>query len=181
MKSPNLQNLIISVLLSIIILLPSKSFSANIDKDSLINSANAERANRNISTLSENELLDSAALQKAQNMFANNYFDHYSPTGVSPWDFILANGYDYTFAGENLAMDFATSSGVQKAWMASPTHAKNILNPDFDEIGIAVVEGTINNNQTTLVVQMFGSKTDPDVLGIFDSKLIQTINQFLGI
>ena len=40
--------------------------------------------------------------------------------------------------------------------MNSPTHRENILRKDYSEVGFAVVNGTLNGEQTTLVVQMFG-------------------------
>ena len=43
------------------------------------------------------------------------------------------------------------------AWMASPTHKDNIVNPKYTEIGLAVVPGTIQGQETVLVVQLFGA------------------------
>jgi hypothetical protein len=93
-------------------------------------------------------------------MFAKNYWAHNSPTGTTPWDFITASGYKYVVAGENLAKNFSTSQAVVNAWMASPTHKDNIVKPSYKEIGFAVVNGTLNGEETTLVVQMFGSSTE---------------------
>ncbi|MCG2685812.1 CAP domain-containing protein, partial [Candidatus Parcubacteria bacterium] len=74
------------------------------------------------------------------------------------WYFIVGVGYDYLYAGENLAKDFSHSSGVVDAWMNSPTHRENLVNPRYEDIGLAVVNGTLNGVETTLVVQMFGRK-----------------------
>ena len=49
------------------------------------------------------------------------------------------------------------------AWMNSPTHRANIMNPRYEEIGIAVVDGLLNGIETTLVVQMFGTPTTSTV------------------
>ena len=43
--------------------------------------------------------------------------------------------------------------------MASPTHRANIMNSKYNEIGIAVIDGTLEGYETTLVVQMFGSQS----------------------
>jgi hypothetical protein len=97
-------------------------------------------------------------------MFSNNYWAHFSPQGKSPWDFIVGAGYTYTLAGENLAKNFNDSVGVVDAWMNSPSHRENLLKPGYKEIGFAVVNGTLNGEETTLVVQMFGATTKTDLV-----------------
>ncbi len=41
--------------------------------------------------------------------------------------------------------------------MASPTHRENILHSEYEETGLAVVEGTMDGKETILVVQLFGT------------------------
>lgn len=67
-------------------------------------------------------------------------------------------GYKYSVAGENLARDFADTPSMMDAWMASPTHKANIVNPKYKEIGIAVINCSLLGSDTALVVQMFGSQ-----------------------
>src|SRR5262249_8899486 len=50
------------------------------------------------------------------------------------------------------------SSGVVDAWMASPSHRDNLMKPTYREVGFAVVNGNLLGEDTTLVVQMFGTK-----------------------
>jgi hypothetical protein len=57
-----------------------------------------------------------------------------------------------------LARDFADASSAVSAWMASPTHRENILSPKYKDIGISVVEGSLNGVDTTIIVQLFGTK-----------------------
>ncbi len=131
--------------------------TSNIDQHQLITLTNEQRAKFNLPPVTENSLLDLAAQAKAKNMFEENYWAHYSPSGKDPWGFILSSGYKFSYAGENLARNFYTSSEVVDAWIASPSHKENIVNPKYHDIGIAVVEGVLNGQKTTLVVQMFGS------------------------
>lgn len=131
--------------------------SSNVDVVKLIELTNKERQKQGLETLSENEALKRAASLKAQNMFSENYWSHFAPSGKSPWDFILGSGYKFTYAGENLAKNFYNSEDVVAAWMESPTHRDNLLSPKYHDIGIAVVEGVLNGQKTTLVVQEFGS------------------------
>ena len=132
-------------------------FASDINIQEVIDITNQYRLERGLTELQTNSLLNEAARQKAAHMFANNYWAHYSPDGTSPWWFFKNNGYSYTYAGENLARDFGDSQEVVKAWMASPTHKDNIVSSKYKEIGVAVVDGILNGEETTLVVQMFGT------------------------
>lgn len=131
--------------------------TGNIDQKKLIELTNVERAKQGLGPVLENEALNKAASLKAVNMLEENYWAHFAPSGKSPWDFILGAGYKFTYAGENLAKNFTNSDDVVAAWLASPTHRENLLNSKYRDIGIAVVEGTLNGQQTILVVQEFGS------------------------
>ena len=131
--------------------------NSDIDQKAVIELTNKEREKMGLSDLKENEALDKAAAAKAANMFSENYWAHYAPSGKTPWDFIMGSGYKFTFAGENLAKNFYKSNEVVAAWMASPTHRDNLLNGNYKDIGIAVVEGVLNGQKTTLVFQEFGT------------------------
>ncbi len=129
----------------------------NLDQKKIIELTNTERQKLGLSPVSENEELDKAASAKADNMFTENYWAHFAPSGKSPWDFILGAGYRFTFAGENLAKNFYSSDDVVKAWMNSPSHRENLLNSKYKDIGIAVKMGVLNGQNTVLVVQEFGT------------------------
>jgi uncharacterized protein YkwD len=131
--------------------------STSMSVKDLISLTNVERAKNGLSALKENAELDQAASAKAQNMFAENYWAHYSPSGKDPWGFILAAGYKFTYAGENLAKNFHSASDVVVAWMNSPTHRENLLNPHYTDIGMAVADGNLQGSDTILVVQEFGA------------------------
>jgi len=92
---------------------------------------NELRATNGLGALNWNDNLSSAAKLKADDMVSNNYFEHTSPTGRNAWDFLLSSGYNYKFAGENLAIDFTNITDAQKAWENSPTHLKNILSAEM--------------------------------------------------
>jgi hypothetical protein len=126
----------------------------------LVEYTNEQRVNNGLKPLIYNQKLATAAANKAQNMFANNYWAHFGPNGETPWQFITASGYRYESAGENLAKNFLYSKNVVSAWMNSPTHRENMLRKDFTEVGFAVVDGGLVGEQTTLVVQMFGRPSE---------------------
>ncbi len=132
-------------------------FSSSITPEKIIELTNIERSNSNLGMLRENRLLSEAARQKAADMFAFNYWAHVSPSGRTPWAFFNDAGYKYQYAGENLARDFSDPQAVVTAWMNSPSHRENIVNSKYQEIGVAVVNGTLQGVETTLVVQLFGT------------------------
>lgn len=149
--------LAVTILFTIIFNISSLSFASAASSSSLISLANSSRAEAGLGSLSSNGQLESAALAKANDMLTNQYFAHTSPQGKNPWDFIKAAGYSYVYAGENLSIGYSDNTELHNAWMNSPTHRENIMSPNFREIGIAVLEGSYEGENTTIVVQMFGS------------------------
>lgn len=137
---------------------PETSFFADVTKTGLFELANSAREQLGLKPLNENPVLDTAAYLKAKHMMENDYFAHYSPEGVTPWYWLEISGYGYRMAGENLAIGFVESEQVHSAWMDSGSHKKNILNPDFQEMGIAVLRDNFQGKETTLAVQFFGTK-----------------------
>jgi uncharacterized protein YkwD len=131
-------------------------FASSITPSEVISQTNEERQKAGLSTLTLNAELSQAALAKGQDMMNDQYWAHIAPDGTDPWYFMKEAGYKYSVAGENLARDFGDTPTMVRAWMASPTHRANILNPKYQEIGIAVIDGELLGYDTTLVVQMFG-------------------------
>jgi uncharacterized protein YkwD len=132
--------------------------ASDITADSVVKLVNKARSSADVAQLKVNDLLQKAAEKKAQDMIDNDYFAHVSPQGKTPWDFIDKAGYNYLYAGENLAINYTDAEQQQQAWMDSPLHRKNILNPQYQEIGVAVKNGKINGQMTTITVQEFGAK-----------------------
>jgi hypothetical protein len=140
-------------------------FASNITPNEVIDRTNEERVKQGLGTVTFNENLSQAALAKAQDMINDQYWAHVAPDGKEPWAFMKEANYEYQVAGENLARDFGTTPDMMAAWMASPTHRANIVNPKYTEIGIAVVDGVFQGYETTLVVQMFGKPKSIAQLG----------------
>lgn len=133
-------------------------YASQIAPETVIKLTNLKRQENGLLPLQTNSELSAAAAQKAADMFARNYWAHVSPIGTQPWYFITQAGYTYRYAGENLARDFSEAQAIVDAWMASPSHRDNLLNSHYQDIGIAVVDGTFDGRDTTLVVQMLGTK-----------------------
>jgi len=141
---------------------PSNLLFADITRNAIINLTNDTRSQAGLPILKESMKLDEAAKLKAQDMVENGYFSHNSPTGKTPWFWFLKTGYSYKYAGENLAIGFLESKEVYDAWINSLSHRENILNPNFHEIGIAVLKGFGDNN-ATVVVQLLGTPRETAV------------------
>ena len=141
-------------------------YASNINISDLLSGTNEIRAQNGLSTLTTSPALEEAARQKAAHMFERDYWSHVAPDGTAPWDFILGQNYDYTYAGENLAKNFTNSDQVVDGWYQSPSHRDNLLNGNYEEIGFAVVNGVLQGYETTLVVQMFGKPRVPTAIAV---------------
>lgn len=135
----------------------TKFLTASVQSLLLADLANENRLDNNLPELVWNDTLARAAQLKADDMASKSYFAHTSPEGITPWHWFTQAGYYFTFAGENLAVNYTESVDVDQAWMDSPTHRANILNGNFTEIGIATAVGQYKGRETTFVVQMFAS------------------------
>ncbi len=145
------------LIISFLSIVPSFSAHASINTADLVAKLNVHRAEVHIGKVSVSSELTAAAYAKARDMFAHGYFAHISPFGITPWYWMTQSGYKYSYAGENLAVDFTEASDVDVGWMHSPKHKENIVNKNYTEVGIAAVEGVLNGKATTIVVEMFGS------------------------
>lgn len=130
---------------------------ADMASSEVIRLVNDARTEAGLPILRESSLLSQAAMNKATDMIAHDYFSHVSPSGVEPWFWIRGVGYQYRAAGENLAINFTDASDQHNAWMKSPTHQANILSVGYQEIGVAVVKGKIDGNESIFTVEYFGS------------------------
>ncbi len=118
---------------------------------------NEDRVAQGLAQLESDELLTKAAQLKAEHMAEEGYFSHVSPDGKTPWYWLEQVGYPYSYAGENLAVDFNDSREVQEAWMASPTHRANIVKREYTRIGVGVAKGMFEGKETTFAVQFFAT------------------------
>jgi uncharacterized protein YkwD len=109
---------------------------------------NDERARYGLGALTLQYQLSTAATLHTVDMACKNYFSHTGSDGTSPFDRIKAQGYVYYYAGENLFAGngvYNDAGQAVRAWMNSPGHKQNILNPEFTEAGISYV---FNANST---------------------------------
>jgi uncharacterized protein YkwD len=107
---------------------------------------NTERAQNGEEPLATDPRLQQAAESHGREMISADYFDHVSPSGVTPVDRIRTTGYipnaevGYVI-GENLAwgtLSLSTPQAIVNAWIASPEHLANILEGKYRDTGIDV-------------------------------------------
>jgi uncharacterized protein YkwD len=152
---------------------------------------NYYRVHNGLAPLSVSSTLNRSSNDKLQDMFRYQYFEHTRPGSNRTFDiFFDQENYNFIKIGENLALgDFKTSKQVVDAWMASSEHRKNILDPLYTNIGVALSYGVIDNSPTYLFVQHFGKpRSDcPAVSSSLDIKInslksqITTLKDNIGI
>ena len=97
---------------------------------------NQYRSALGLSLLTLDSSLCRVAQAKAEDMIANGYFDHISPTYGSPSDMLRAFGISYSAVGENIAAGQSSAQAVMDVWMNSEMHRFNILSSYFSKIGV---------------------------------------------
>lgn len=112
---------------------------------------NEYRKEHGLSELKTFEKLQYTAKLKAEDIVKNEYFSHTSSNLGTPFEMLQANNIEYIIAGENLAGNTTPQRAVQ-AWIASPSHKKNILEKKFEYTGICVIESPIYGK---VFVQLF--------------------------
>ena len=120
---------------------------------------NEYRAGEGLAPLRDDQLLHLAAADRMRHMEEESFWSHDSPTGLRPFYWLDQRQYPYRTAGENLAYGFETARLLVQSWMESRGHRANILSAEYEECGIAIIDGsTLGPATGKSVVVMFGSK-----------------------
>lgn len=110
---------------------------------------NHERQQRGLAPLRLSyELMDAAAIRANE---ITQVFSHTRPNG-QPCSSLIEDGA-YT-VGENIAAGTSTPEAVVNQWMQSPGHRANILNGDYEELGVGYAYRP-NSTYRWYWVQMF--------------------------
>lgn len=120
---------------------PTQQTSISEWEQQVVDLVNAERAKAGLRPLEVDAKLTQAARAKSADMRDRNYFSHQSPTYGSPFEMMDAFSISYRTAGENIAAGQRSPQAVMDAWMNSPGHRQNILNPNYTRIGVGLVQG----------------------------------------
>ena len=145
----------------------TQSSSAQAVDLGVLQQLNQIRVSHDLAPLGLSTSLNAAAMQHSREMLSNGYFAHDSADGQPFWKriatFYPERRDGYWSVGENLywTSGRATASTSMRAWMASPGHRANILNPAWRQIGIATVSspdapGTYADRSATVITTDFG-------------------------
>lgn len=131
--------------------------ASEITPEAVITSMNEYREKAGLPPLRENPRLVKAADDRIHDMEDLGYWGHESPDGRAPFVWLRSEGYNYQYAGENLAAGFETNELLVSSWMESPGHRANILSPVYVDCGVAVLDGATTGRATgKSVVVLFG-------------------------
>ncbi len=117
----------------------------------LMTLVNDIRTRHNVNAVQYSSSLSKVAQDKAEDMVKNTYFSHQSDLYGSPFEMMRAYRITFTCAAENIAGN-QTMDGAFYAWMNSQSHKENIMNGDYDRMGIGVCVSPIYGK---IIVQMF--------------------------
>ena len=109
--------------------------------EAVLNLVNAERKKAGLKSLTLSDKLTSLASAKSKDMANKNYFSHTSPTYGTPFEMLKSYNVSYKSAGENIAAGQRTPDEVMQAWMNSSGHRANILNKNYNQLGVGYYKG----------------------------------------
>jgi len=128
---------------------------------------NKFRASRGLVALHESAGLDRSARQHSLEMGRLGYFAHSSADGTVFWrriqHYYSAQGHSYWSVGENLLWESPSvgAAGAMELWIASPPHLKNLLTPQWRQLGVSAVRvvgapGVFQGRTVTIITTDFG-------------------------
>ena len=121
---------------------------------------NAFRAQNGVAPLKLNDELNAAAQGHSQDMALQDFFSHTGKDGSQPWDRAKEIGYQARTMGENIAAGQRTPEAVVEGWKNSSGHRRNMLNPNYTELGVGyyfLENDTGKFNFKHYWTQLFGS------------------------
>lgn len=135
------------------------NYATSVSAAALLQDTNAHRIQNNVGALALNNQLSQAAQVKANDMAARNYWEHATPEGKQPWQFMRDQGYRYVLAGENLAYGFDTSTATVAGWINSTSHRENLLKAGYRDVGFGIANAPNfqGHGPQTIIVAMYAA------------------------
>jgi uncharacterized protein YkwD len=107
---------------------------------------NQQRHQHGLPSLNASSQLNRSAQGWNNTLIATDTFTHGIGDAFSVR--ISATGYNWQSVGENIATGYPTPHAVVSAWMASPDHCRNILDPSFRDIGTGETPAGLPSQQS---------------------------------
>lgn len=111
---------------------------SNSEEEKMLLILNKERQKSGLANLTNDENLKNIARSHSKDMYEKGYFSHNDLQGQTPADRLVLANFSFKFAGENLALS-PTVEAANEGLMNSPKHRDNILNKNFNRVGIGVL------------------------------------------
>lgn len=124
---------------------PNPTLTFNVNSQQLVDLVNKTRTEGctcgtermpAVSKITWNETLAKTAYLHSKDMNDQNYFSHTGKDGSDPGTRIKKQGYDWRTYGENIAKGYTDEKAVIEGWIKSEGHCRNIMNPNFEEMGV---------------------------------------------
>ncbi|HEY0159395.1 MAG TPA: CAP domain-containing protein [Thermoanaerobaculia bacterium] len=154
-----------TLILSLLLLAGAATLHAaddnEITAENVIRLMNQYRAEASLPPLGSERRLMLAAEDRMRHMEDEGYWAHNAPDGMRPFVWVKARNYEFRTVGENLASGFETAALLVQAWMESAGHRANIMSTDYEDCGIAIIEGsTLGPATGKAIVVLFGRQQD---------------------
>jgi len=127
----------------------------------MLDRVNAVGRREGLRPMRSDKTLDATAQGHGEDMLRRAFFDHRNPDGQLVRERAVEAGYKWTKIGENIAEGQLSVEEVVDTWLKSPGHRRNILDPDFQELGVGLVLGQSRGRWRILWVQNFGTPRRP--------------------
>jgi uncharacterized protein YkwD len=113
------------------------------DEQAMVDQINVLRTAHQLKPLIIDDKLTAVARSYARAMLLHQFFGHDDPSGRTFIDRLLAAGYEFYRAGENIALDTNDETHAQQSLEQSPPHLHNMLDPNFTRIGIGAIADSV--------------------------------------
>lgn len=142
------------------LVLATTLYCQKVDKELILEEINKARAKsckcgdqrfKGAPPLAWDERLEQAARLHAEDMMKNDFFSHTDSKGTAPAERVTNAGFEWRMVGENIAKGELDEVEVIQGWLNSPNHCKNIMEPGFTHVAVAV------SSDGLYWVQVFGT------------------------
>lgn len=135
---------------------PFVSKGIQAQQDEILKIMNAERAKVGAQPLVKDETLSKIAVLRAYDMVTHRYFSHYATSTYGPY-YTLVNQWNYWYweSGENIAAGASSAAQYMNMWMNSTGHKANILNKNYNRVGVGVVKSPTTGWYSSVATQVF--------------------------
>jgi hypothetical protein len=102
----------------------------------MLDAVNLYRLENGLRPLVYSKRLEVAGDALVRDLWGRSFFAHIDPDGRTPGDRAVAADFCHSYVGENIAAGQTSVQAVMEAWKNSPSHDRNMLEPDYVYVGM---------------------------------------------